>query len=76
MTKGTHRSSSFGMKCVQCSNELIAPEGSEHWNDRHVRHLWHCPKCDCSFKTAVLISAVSSNDIMAMDDILPPLRVA
>ena len=47
MTKGTHRSSSFGMKCVQCSNELIAPEGSEHWNDRHVRHLWHCSKCDC-----------------------------
>ena len=76
MTKGAHRSSSFGMKCVQCDNELIAPEGSEHWNERHVRHLWRCPKCDCCFETAVLISAVSSNDIMATDDILPPLLVA
>ena len=76
MTKGAHRSSSFGMKCVQCSNELIAPEGSEHWNERHVRHLWRCPKCDCCFETAVLISALSSNDIMVTDDILPPLLVA
>jgi hypothetical protein len=55
---------------VQCSNELIAPEKSEHWNERLVRHLWRCPKCDCCFETAVLISAVSSNDIVALDDIL------
>ena len=76
MTKGSHRSSGFGMKCVQCSNELIAPEGSEHWNERHVRHLWQCPKCDCCFETAVLISADSSKNTMTLDDILPPLLVA
>jgi hypothetical protein len=53
MTKGAHPSSSFGVKCVQCSNELIAPERSEYWNERHVSHLWHCPKCDCCFETAI-----------------------
>ena len=77
MSKGANRSSSFGMKCVQCGTELIAPEGSEHWNERHVRHLWRCQKCNCCFETAVLISTVSSNRIMARDDILlPPLLVA
>jgi hypothetical protein len=76
MTEGANRSSSFGMQCVQCSNTLIAPEESEHWNERHIRHLWRCPKCDCCFETAVLISADSSNDFAVMDDILPPLLVA
>jgi hypothetical protein len=76
MTKGAHCSSSFGIKCVQCSNQLIAPERSEYWNERHVRHLWQCPKCDCCFETANLISNDSSNGILALDDILPPLLVA
>jgi hypothetical protein len=76
MTKGAHRSSSFGVKCVQCSNDLIAPEKSEYWHERHVSHLWRCPKCDCCFETAVLVSADSSNDITVTDDILPPLLVA
>ena len=75
MRKGAYRFSSFGTKCVHCSNELIAPEESEYWNEWHVRHLWRCPKCDCCFETAVLISA-ESNEIMAIGDILPPLLVA
>jgi hypothetical protein len=41
--------SSFGTECVQCGNELIAPERSEYRNERHVLHLWSCPKCDRSF---------------------------
>ena len=76
MRKGAYRFSSFGTKCVQCSNELIAPEGSEYWNERHVRHIWRCPKCECCFETADLISADLSNEIIAMDHILPPLLVA
>jgi hypothetical protein len=75
MTKGAQRSSSFGVKCVHCSNELLAPERSEYWNERHVNHLWHCSKCDCCFETAVLVSA-NSKKITALDDILPPLLVA
>jgi len=76
MTKGAHRSSSFGMKCVQCGNELIAPERSEYWKQRHVGHLWHCSKCHCSFETAALISADLSDDGTLMDNVLPPLLVA
>jgi DTW domain-containing protein YfiP len=41
----SNRRSKFGMTCVQCSNELIAPEWSEYRNERQVHHVWHCPKC-------------------------------
>lgn len=75
MMKGADGSSSFGVKCVHCSNELLAPERSEYWNERHVNHLWHCSKCDCCFETAVLISADSSADSTPMDN-KPPLLVA
>jgi hypothetical protein len=44
------RRSSFGTDCVQCGNELIAPEKSEYRDERHVLHLWRCPKCDHSFE--------------------------
>ena len=76
MTEGAHHSSSCGVKCVQCSNELIAPERSDYWNERHVSHLWRCPKCDCCFETAILIPADAPNDTTLMDNILPPLLVA
>jgi hypothetical protein len=46
-----NRRSSFGMMCVRCSNELIAPEWSEYWNERRIRHHWRCSKCDCRFET-------------------------
>jgi len=45
--------SSFGMRCLRCGNELIAPEWTEHRNDRHIRHFWQCGKCHCRFKTVV-----------------------
>ena len=32
----SNRRSKFGMTCVQCSNELIAPEWSEYRNERQV----------------------------------------
>jgi hypothetical protein len=41
-TASIHRSS-FGTDCVQCGNELIAPEWSEHRDERHILHLWRCP---------------------------------
>ena len=46
----SYRRLSFGINCLQCDNELIAPERSEYRNERQIRHLWHCPKCDCSFE--------------------------
>jgi hypothetical protein len=39
------------MHCVQCSTELVAPERSEYWNDRHVCHVWLCEKCGFCFET-------------------------
>ena len=47
------RRSSFGMTCAHCDNELIAPEWTEHRDERHIRHLWHCWRCDCVFETVV-----------------------
>jgi hypothetical protein len=34
--------SSFGTDCIQCGTELIAPERSEYWNERHILHHWCC----------------------------------
>jgi uncharacterized protein with PIN domain len=45
------RRSSFGADCAHCGKELIAPEKSEYRDERHVGHIWRCPKCDRSFET-------------------------
>ena len=47
------RRSTFGADCVHCGNELNAPETSEYCDERHVRHIWRCPKCDRSFEVSV-----------------------
>ena len=52
----SNRRSKFGMTCVQCSNELIAPKWSEYRNERQIRHLWHCWKCDFCFEFGRLVS--------------------
>jgi hypothetical protein len=31
--------SAFGMNCVQCGSELIAPTRSEYLSDGHARHM-------------------------------------
>ena len=58
------RRSSFGTNCVQCDNELIAPERSEYRDERRIRHLWHCWKCDCSFEV------IASSDSKSIENIL------
>jgi hypothetical protein len=40
----SNRRFKFGMTCVQCDNELIAPELSQYQNERQIGHLWHCPE--------------------------------
>jgi len=57
----SNRRSKFGITCVQCSNELIAPEWSEHRNERQVRHLWHCWECDFCFESVVSFPADSKS---------------
>ena len=58
------RRSLFGVTCVRCGNDLIAPEKSEHLDDRRIRHLWRmsslavifgrhlwrCQKCGVRFE--------------------------
>jgi len=57
------RRSSFGMRCAHCDNELIAPEWTEHRDERHVRHLWHCWRCDCCFETVVDTTKITTGEI-------------
>jgi hypothetical protein len=67
----SNHSANFGMKCVQCSNELIAPESSEFWSDGRAYYIWHCSKCSCCFRSLVLIhtNTKSIKDIRATEDI-------
>jgi hypothetical protein len=39
----SNRRSYYGTKCVQCENELIAPERSAYLREGVIRHQWHCP---------------------------------
>ena len=73
-----NRRSKFGMACVRCSNELIAPEWSEYRNERQVRHLWHCWECDFRFESLVSFPAVSKlmKDIKTGGAFFPSLQVA
>jgi hypothetical protein len=71
MSMVTHRSSSFGLECIQCCDDVIAPEGSECRNERQVHHFWHCPKCDCRFESLVSFPADSKSlrDVMTRRDV-------
>ena len=65
------RRSSFGANCVQCDNELIAPERSEYRDGGQIRHFWHCSRCDCSFEVIPPTHTKSIEDIMKrMEDIM------
>jgi hypothetical protein len=59
------RRSSFGTNCVQCDNELVAPERSEYRDDRQIRHFWHCSICDCSFEVIPTVHTKSIKEIMS-----------
>ena len=57
------RRSSFGADCAYCGKELIAPERSEYRDERHVLHIWRCPKCDRSFEVIWSADTKSVTDI-------------
>ena len=77
-TRASNRRSSFGMKCVQCSNELIAPERSEYWSDKRACHIWYCRKCSCCFEFSGLVSRRDqvNENMTTGGDIFPSLLVA
>jgi hypothetical protein len=41
----------FGMDCIRCGNELIAPENTEYVDHQLIRHVWLCPKCHARFES-------------------------
>ncbi len=42
--------------CPQCQAWLLAPDWSEHLDERCVRHTWSCDACGYEFETAVFFS--------------------
>ncbi len=44
--------------CPQCSAWLLAPDWSEHFNKRCVRHNWSCDACGYGFETTVAFPQV------------------
>ena len=40
--------------CPQCGAWLLAPDWSEHLNERRVRHTWSCEACRYDFETTVV----------------------
>ena len=44
------------VRCVHCDAELVAPVRSEYWSDKHVCHIWHCPKCCACFSSLISFS--------------------
>jgi len=63
----SNRRSTFGINCVRCKDELIAPERSEYRHSTHIRHLWYCSNCETSFESLESIPV----EAMTADDIFP-----
>ena len=77
------RRSTFAMKCIECEHDLIAPERSEHQDERYILHFWRCPKCDCCFEVISPADTKSIekimrkiDDMLAMRDVFPLPLVA
>ena len=63
----------FGMRCVRCNHEIIAPHKSEFLDDDVIRHLWHCPCCKAMFESFPRFpkNAKSVREAMMTVDIFP-----
>ncbi len=64
------RRCNFGISCVRCKGELVAPAKSECWSEGQIRHHWRCPTCGYRFKT--IVETNSDKDAMG-DNILRSL---
>jgi DNA-directed RNA polymerase subunit RPC12/RpoP len=63
-----NRRSTFGITCVQCHEELIAPDKSEYRAGTHIRHLWRCSNCSARFESIeqIPVEAMTSDDIFSI----------
>ena len=65
----------FGMRCVRCGHELIAPLKAEFLDDDIIRHLWHCSRCEARFESFPRFRK-SVRETMMTVDVFPPLNEA
>ena len=65
----------FGMRCVRCNHEIIAPHKTELLDDEVIRHLWHCACCKSMFESFPRFPANAKlvRDVMTSVDVFPPL---
>ena len=63
----------FGIQCVRCNHEIIAPHKSEFLDDKVIRHLWHCPRCEAWFESFPRFpaNAKSVKELMTTVDVFP-----
>ncbi len=68
----------FGIKCVRCDYEIIAPRRAELLDGKVIRHVWHCPRCNAWFESFPRFppTARSVRETMMTVDIFPPLNEA
>ena len=71
-----NRRFSFGIKCVRCKDDLIAPEKSEFVNEAEVRHAWGCPSCGYEFLRSVQIDPKTPMPLELVEQYLSSLLVA
>src|SRR5262252_8179922 len=64
----------FGMRCVRCNHEIIAPHKSELLDDEVIRHLWHCPCCKAMFESIPRFPANAKlvKEVMMSVEVFPP----
>jgi hypothetical protein len=70
------RVSMFGISCIGCGHELIAPEESAYLDTGLIRHFWRCPKCHAYFKSIPRFprDAPVVRDLKSKVDVSPLLR--
>jgi DNA-directed RNA polymerase subunit RPC12/RpoP len=54
------RSKYTAYECAQCGERLFMPEWSEYLDQRSVRHLWKCERCDYEFETTASYSTAAA----------------
>jgi hypothetical protein len=66
----------FGMQCVRCNHEIIAPSKTELLDEKVIRHIWHCPSCQAWFESFPRFpaNAKSVKDVTMSVDVFPPLN--
>ena len=44
--------SPYGIACIRCNDNLIAPDWSTYVSEYHVSHSWSCERCGHQFETS------------------------